>query len=129
MRKTILSFALAATLAAAPSVARADSYGAEFGYAMASAGANIFYTPAKVVMALVGMPLGAAAGFLNGGDTRAAYAIWVPMVGGRYFLTADTMDGREPVGFFGTDYADRPGIYGRTHHGGAAYESKYPEMR
>ena len=77
MRKTILSFALAATLAAAPSVARADSPGTEVGFALWSAFANLAYTPAKVVVALVGLPVGAAAGFLNGGDTRAAYAIWV----------------------------------------------------
>ena len=129
MRKTIVSFALAASLAVAPSVARAESPGAEIGFSLLSAVSNVFYTPAKVVVSAVGFPVGALAGFLNGGDTRAAYAIWVPMCGGRYFLTSDTMDGRAPVEFFGSDYADRPGTYGRAHHGGAAYEAKYIEQR
>jgi hypothetical protein len=82
-----------------------------------------------VVVAAVGLPVGAVAGFLNGGDTRAAYAIWVPTAGGNYFLTADMMDGRQPVEFFGSDYADRPGRYGQTHHGSGAYDAKYTTQR
>jgi hypothetical protein len=127
MRNTILSVALAAGLAATPTVARADSPGGELAFSALSAVSNLFYTPAKVVVAAVGLPIGAVAGFLNGGDTRAAYAFWVPMVGGRYFLTADAMDGREPVEFFGSDYADRPGVYGRAHFAGSGYEAGYVE--
>ena len=129
MRKVIVSFALAASLAVAPSMARADSQGTEVAFAAASAFTNIFYVPAKALVAAVGLPLGAAAGFLNGGDTRASYAFWVPMCGGTYFLTADMMDGRTPIEFFGSDYADRPGTYGRTHHGGATYDAKDVETR
>ena len=125
MRKTIVSFALAASLAALPSVVRAEPPGVEVGFSVLSAMSNLIYTPAKVVVAAVGFPLGAAAGFLNGGDTRAAYAFWVPMMGGKYFLTSDQMDGTSPVEFFGSDYADRPSGYGRTHHGCAAYDAKY----
>jgi hypothetical protein len=127
MRKTIVSFALAASLAVAPSVARADSQGTEALFAFASAFCNLGYTPAKVLTAAVGAPLGAMAGLLNGGDARAAYAFWVPTMGGTYFLTADMMDGREPVEFFGSDYADRPGTYGRSHYSMAAYEAMYVE--
>src|SRR6185369_11722475 len=107
MRKTIVSFMLAASLAA-PSVVRADSQGNEVAFSLVSAFCNIFYTPAKVLVAAVGLPIGAIAGTLNGGDTRAAYAVWVPTAGGSYFLTADMMDGKQPVEFFGSDYADRP---------------------
>jgi hypothetical protein len=125
MRKTIVSFALAASLAVAPSVARADTQGTEVLFSFWSAFCNVGYTPAQAVVA----PLGAMAGLLNGGDTRAAYAFWVPMMGGTWFLTADMMDGRTPIEFFGSDYADRPGTYGRAHHGQAAYDARYMDRR
>jgi hypothetical protein len=113
MRKTIVSLALAASLAVAPSVARADSQGNEVLFSFASAFCNLGYTPAKVAVAAVGFPIGAMAGLLNGGDTRAAYAFWVPTIGGTYFLTSDMMDGRQPVEFFGSDYADRQRLRAR----------------
>jgi hypothetical protein len=125
MRKTIASFVLAASLAAVPSVARATDPGDEVAFSSAAALCNIFYTPAKVLVAAVGLPVGALAGFMTGGDTRSAYAVWVPTAGGSYFLTADQMDGRRPVEFFGDDYADRPSTYGRTHHGSAASDALY----
>jgi len=128
MRKTIVSFMLAASLAA-PSVVRADSQGNEVAFALTSAFCNIFYTPAKVLVAAVGMPVGALAAFATGGDTRTAYAVWVPTGGGTYFLTADMMDGRQPIEFFGSDYADRPSRYGQTHHGSGAYDAKYTTQR
>jgi hypothetical protein len=128
MRKTIVSFMLAASLAA-PSVVRADSQGNEVAFAVTAAFCNIFYTPGKALVAAVGLPVGALAAFATGGDTRTAYAIWVPTAGGTYFLTADMMDGREPVEFFGSDYADRPGRYGQAHHGSGATDAKYSTQR
>ena len=127
MRKTIISFALAASLAVAPSVARADTQGNEMLFSFVSAFCNLGYTPAKAIVAAVGAPVGAMAGLLGGGDTRAAYAFWVPTMGGTWFLTSDMMDGRVPVEFFGSDYADRPGTYGRRMYGEAAYEARYQE--
>jgi hypothetical protein len=129
MRKTIASLVVAAGLVATPLAARADSPGAEVGYSALAAVSNIFYTPAKVVVAMVGFVAGGAAGTLNGGDTRAAYAFWVPMIGGNWFLTSDQMDGRQPVEFFGSDYTDRPSTYERTHQGCAAYDATYKKMR
>jgi hypothetical protein len=129
MRKVIVSFVLAASIAVVPSVSRAASQGDEVAFSLVSAMCNLFYTPAKGVVAAVGLPVGAVAGFLNGGDTRAAYAIWVPTAGGSYFLTADMMNGKQPVEFFGSDYADRPGRYGQTHHGSGATDAKYVTQR
>ena len=60
--------------------------GNEVAFSLVSALCNIFYTPAKALVAAVGLPVGAIAGFLNGGDTRAAYAIWVPAAGGHVSL-------------------------------------------
>jgi hypothetical protein len=129
MRKTIVSFMLAASLAA-PSVVRADSQGNnEVGFVLMSACFNILYTPAKALVAAIGLPVGALAAFATGGDTRAAYTIWVPTAGGTYFLTAEMMDGRKPVEFFGSDYTDRPSRYGQTHHGSGAYDAKYTSQR
>ena len=128
MRKTIVSFMLAASLAA-PSVVRAESQGNEVAFGLTAALCNIFYTPGKALVAAVGLPVGALAAFATGGDTRTAYSIWVPTAGGTYFLTADMMDGRQPIEFFGSDYADRPSTYGQTHHGSGAYDAKYTTQR
>jgi hypothetical protein len=125
MRKTIATLMLAATLAALPSAAKATEPGEELAFSTLAALSNVLYTPAKVVVATGGLVVGAVAGFLTGGDTRSAYAFWVPAAGGSYFLTADQMDGREPVEFFGDDYADRPARYGRTHFGDPASEATY----
>ena len=128
MRKTIVSFMLAASLAV-PSVVRADSQGNEVAFGLTAALCNIFYTPGKALVAAVGLPVGALAAFATGGDTRTAYSIWVPTAGGTYFLTADMMDGREPIEFFGSDYADRPSAYGQAHHGSGATDAKYVSQR
>lgn len=128
MRKTIAGFLVAASLVAAPA-ARAEDPGSEVGFSILAAASNLLYTPAKIVVATVGLVTGAVAGTLTGGDTRTAYAFWVPTAGGRYFLTADQMDGNVPVEFFGSDYSDRPSTYGRTHHGCAAYDAMYTQKR
>ncbi len=121
MRKTIATLVLAASLGGVPCAARAQDPGSELAFSFLAATANLFYTPAKVVVALGGLTAGAVAGFLNGGDTRAAYAFWVPTAGGRYFLTSDQMDGKQPVEFFGSDYADRP-----SHRSRAMYRDDAP---
>ncbi len=129
MRKTIASLVVAAGLVATPLTARATSPGAELGFATLAAVSNVFYAPAKLTVALVGFVAGGVAGAFDGGDTRAAYAFWVPMMGGSYFLTADMMDGRKPLEFFGSDYADKPSAYDNTHYGCAAYDAEYKKMR
>ena len=125
MRKTIASFVVAASLMMAPAVARAQDPGEELLFSTLAGVSNIFYVPAKIGVAVVGLTVGALAGTLSGGDTRAAYAFWVPTAGGRWFLTADQMAGEQPVEFFGTDYADRPSTYGRAHHGSKVYDATY----
>ena len=117
MRKTIISLALAASLAVAPT-ARADTPENEVLFSFVSAFCNLAYTPAKFMLAAVGLPLGGVAGLLNGGDERAAEAFWVPMVGGTYMLTSDMMAGRGEVEFWGSDYTSRRG---RAYHAERAY--------
>jgi hypothetical protein len=124
MKKTIAGFLVAASLCGS-SVARADDPGTEVAYSALAAVCTLVYTPLKVIVATGGLAVGAVAGTLSGGDTRTAYAFWVPAAGGNYFVTADHLDGNQPLEFFGSDYTDRPSTYGRTHHGCAAYDAKY----
>jgi hypothetical protein len=104
-RTTLLAVAL--SLACAPPV-RALTQAEEAGFAVLATGANIFYVPAKLALAAAAIPVGGLAGALSGGDTRTAYAIWVPAMGGTFFLTNSHLDGSKPIEFLGSDYQDRP---------------------
>jgi hypothetical protein len=87
----------------------------------------LLYTPAKVIVAVGGLTLGGLTGLLTGGDTRSAYAVWVPVATGTYFLTPSHLDGSEPIEFFGTsDYADTPSTSAAAAmEAGAIYEAEY----
>ena len=87
---------------------RALTQAEEAAFAVIAAGANFFYVPAKLLVAAVAMPAGGIAGLFSGGDARTAYAIWVPALGGTFFLTNSHMDGSKPIEFLGSDYPDRP---------------------
>jgi hypothetical protein len=123
MRKTIALLLVLGTLAVSARPARAVDAGEEVLFAGVAAAVNIFYVPAKVLVAAAGLPVGALVGALTGGDTRAAYSVWVPTVGGKYFLTPDQMAGRTEVEFLGSDYADRPSAYWGSHHGSVMYDT------
>lgn len=113
-----------ALLAGRPAAGSATQDGQEFSMAIAAAAANLLYTPAKIVTAVVGFPVGAMCGWLTGGDTRAAYAVWVPTMSGSYFITPANLEGREPIEFFGTDYADTPSR-ARGPYTGGIYDVQY----
>ena len=87
---------------------RAPTQAEEVWFSVLATGANLFYTPLKFAIALLAMPVGGLAGAASGGDARTAYAIWVPALGGTFFLTNAHMDGSKPIEFFGSDYADQP---------------------
>ena len=80
----------------------------EAGFAVLATAVNIFYVPAKLALAAAAIPVGGLAGALSGGDTRTAYAIWVPAMGGTYFITNGHLDGSKPIEFLGYDYEDKP---------------------
>jgi len=90
-----------------PAPARALTQGEEAVMTLAATWANIFYVPAKAAVALGSIPVGGVAGVLSGGDMRTAYGVWVPAMGGTWFLTNGHLDGSKQVQFFGGDYADR----------------------
>jgi hypothetical protein len=111
MKKTlslVISLTLAALLLGRPMQGHAATQAEEVGWSLGAAGLNVFYIPMKVVVAAGGLVVGAAAGVLTLGDTRSAYALWVPAAGGTYVLRPEHLAGTERVEFFGSDYADTP---------------------
>jgi hypothetical protein len=125
MTNRFASLTLAAALAAAPMAQAASSPGLEVGNAITASFANLAYTPAKVVVATVGLIGGGIAGFLAGGDTRTAYSIWVPTAGGSYFLRPSHLDGSEEFHFWGQDYSDEPSTASTENDGSYMYDALY----
>ena len=127
MPKIVAILALALLVVGRPAVGRATlSPGEEFGLSLASAASNLLYIPAKVIVAAVGLPVGAVSGLLAGGDVRAAYAVWVPAASGTFFLRPANLDGTEPIEFFGSEYADLPSR-GAALEVGGIYEAQYSQ--
>ena len=127
MKRTLsMAAVLTLLLVGRPAVSHATDGGQEFSKAIAAAALDLVYTPAKVVVAIVGLPIGAMTGLLTGGDTRSAYAVWVPTTSGSYFITPANLEGREPVRFFGSDYADTPSTSADADQGGGGiYDAMY----
>ena len=124
MRRVLVVVVLGMFVLGRPVPGRAQP-GAEFGLAVGAAGANLLYIPAKVITAIGGLALGGMTGLLTGGDTRAAYAVWVPAASGTFLLTPSNLDGTEPIEFFGSDYADRPSKGTGVTEGRGIYEAQY----
>jgi hypothetical protein len=112
-------------LVASARPASAITQGEEAGRALASVGLNIFYIPAKAVMAVLGLVAGGFVGVVTGGDERASYAVLVPATSGTWFVTPDHVDGSRPIEFFGSDYADTPSELGQSEPGRGSYDAMY----
>lgn len=107
-RSLVIVLTVAALLLGRPVQGRAATQAEEAGWSLGAAGLNIFYMPMKLFVAGSGLLVGAVAGVLTLGDTRSAYALWVPTAGGTYVLRPQHLAGTERVEFFGSDYADTP---------------------
>ena len=97
MRRFIMVFVVMVGLLL-PALAPAQEQkplGSEFAKSWTSV-LNLVYFPIKLSVALVGAPIGGAAGLLTGGNERAAEGIWRPTVGGTYFITPEVIEGSEP---------------------------------
>lgn len=130
LKRMVIAGLLGAALTiGAASPARALTQGEEAGFSLLAAAANLFYTPAKTVVAIVGLPVGAFAGWVSGGEERSAYAIWVPTSGGDFFLNTAHMEGSEPIQFWGDDYADTPSTTINSSDGNYMYRSSYDAVR
>ena len=75
--------------------------GEEAGYGLGSALANIFYIPAKVTYAGLGLLTGGLGYVLSGGRTDVANNIIYPAVRGHYVVTPSHLKGTEPIYFVG----------------------------
>jgi len=123
--RTLIVTAVLFGLVATGRPAAANTQVEEAGRALASVGMNIFWLPAKAIMAAVGLAAGSVVGLATGGDERSAYALWVPLASGTWFVTPDQVDGTRPIEWFGSDYADRPSDLLPGEPGRAAYEAGY----
>ena len=125
MRKLVVGLTLFALVFGRALPGRAQSGGEEAGLAIGAATLNLLYFPAKTVVAIGGFILGGLVGFATGGDTRAAYALWVPTLSGTVLLRPAHLQGTEPIQFFGKDYADQPSSIPSMADGGVVYEGLY----
>jgi hypothetical protein len=75
--------------------------GEEAGYGIGSALANIFYIPAKVTYAGLGLLTGGLGFVLSGGRPDVANNIIYPAVRGNYVVTPSHLKGTEPIYFVG----------------------------
>jgi hypothetical protein len=73
----------------------------ELGYGFASALASVFYIPAKVTYAGLGLLTGGLGYVLTGGRADVASNIIYPAVRGHYVVTPNHLKGTEPIYFVG----------------------------
>ena len=86
--------------------AETQPYGVQAGWGLAAVGANLFYMPAKLAYATLGLVAGGLTFALTLGNYRAVEAIWSPAFGGTYVLSPAMLRGEEPVLFFGETIED-----------------------
>ncbi|MGH7873066.1 MAG: hypothetical protein ACREQO_12700 [Candidatus Binatia bacterium] len=101
---TIISSPLYAQTAApnAPAAPAADQpVTEELGYGIGSALASVFYIPAKVTYAGLGLITGGLGFVLTGGRADVANNIIYPAVRGNYVVTPSHLKGTEPIYFVG----------------------------
>lgn len=80
----------------------------EAGYELGSVLANVFYMPAKVTYAGLGLIAGGLGYVLSGGRADVANNIIYPAVGGHYVVTPKHLKGQEPVYFVGAPPPEAP---------------------
>ena len=75
--------------------------GSEAGYGVGAALASVFYIPAKVTYAGLGLLTGGLGWVLTGGRSDVANNIIYPAIGGNYVVTPNNLKGTEPLYFVG----------------------------
>jgi hypothetical protein len=80
--------------------------GEEAGYGIGSALANVFYIPAKVTYAGLGLLTGGLGFVLSGGRPDVANNIIYPAIRGNYVVTPSHLKGTEPIYFVGAPPPD-----------------------
>jgi hypothetical protein len=75
--------------------------GEDLGYGVGSVLANLFYIPAKITYAGLGLITGGLGYVLTGGRADVANNIIYPSIGGNYVVTPSHLKGTEPIYFVG----------------------------
>lgn len=78
-----------------------EGVGEEAGYGVGAALASVFYIPAKVTYAGLGLLTGGIGYVLSGGRADVANNIIYPAVRGNYIVTPSNLKGTEPIYFVG----------------------------
>src|ERR1051325_128873 len=78
-----------------------ENVSSEAGYGVGAAVASVFYAPAKVVYAGLGLLTGGLGWVLSGGRSDVANNIIYPAVTGNYVVTPNHLKGTEPLYFVG----------------------------
>lgn len=78
-----------------------SSSGEDLGYGMGSVLASLFYSPAKVTYAGLGLITSGLGYVFSGGDKEVANNILNPSVRGNYVVTPSHLKGEEPLVFVG----------------------------
>jgi len=73
----------------------------EAGYGVGAALASVFYIPAKVMYAGLGLMTGGVGYVVSGGKADVANNIIYPAVRGNYLVTPSNLKGTEPIYFVG----------------------------
>ena len=79
----------------------AETVGQEAGYGVGAALASVFYIPAKVTYAGLGLLTGGLGYLLTGGRADVANNIIYPAVRGNYVVTPSHLKGTDPIYFVG----------------------------
>ena len=79
----------------------AEPVGQEAGYGVGAALASVFYIPAKVTYAGLGLLTGGLGYVLTGGRADVANNIIYPAVRGNYVVTPSHLKGTDPIYFVG----------------------------
>jgi hypothetical protein len=85
-----------------------EPVGNEAGYGVGAALASIFYIPAKVTYAGLGLLTGGLGFVLTGGRADVANNIIYPAVRGDYVVTPNNLKGTEPIYFVGAAPEPQP---------------------
>ena len=98
---TVMATPLYAQTAAPSEQAAEQPVGEEAGYGVGAALASVFYIPAKVTYAGLGLLTGGLGYVLSGGRADVANNIIYPAVRGNYVVTPSHLKGTEPIYFVG----------------------------
>ena len=93
-------------LAQAKDTQESNTFWGDAGYGALAVVANVFYMPAKVLYASIGLVTGGLAYLLTVGDTDTAQRILSPSIGGKYVVTPGMLQGDEPILFNGPSYTN-----------------------